>query len=265
MWPNPMPYPFPDAPPIITNWDSGQPLANWDSGLQWDVNLGPSNGIIVAWLALVTSEHADKPKFMEMLAATLQPLADNIAVLESIPNAYDIDLAVGVQLDTVGEWVGISRNITTPLTGVFFSWDVVGLGWGQGDWISNINATQLTVLPDPQYRTLLYAKIAANHWDGTIPGAYKVFDTIFEGTGFGVLIQDLQGMHMAMALTGPVPDAVTKALFTGGYFNLKPAGVRMDKYYLPPAPNVPYFGFGVENEFISGWNVGYWGETAPGN
>ena len=254
-----------NPPPIITNWDSGQIGANWDSGLQWDINLGPSLGSVASWLALVTSEHASKPNFMAMLSVTLQPVADNIAILQSIPTAYDVDFAVGEQLDTVGEWVGITRNISTPLTGVFFSWDVVGLGWGEGNWISSINASQLTQLPDPQYRTLLYAKIAANHWDGTIPGAYKVFDTIFEGTGFGVLIQDLQGMHMSMALTGPVPDAVTQALFTGGYFNLKPAGVRIDKYYLPPVDNVPYFGFGVSSPFIAGWGIGYWGVTAPGN
>lgn len=251
------------APPIISTWDA--PFATWDSGLQWDINLGPSLGSIASWLALVTSEHASKPNYMAMLSATFQPFADNIGILQSIPTAYDVDFAVGVQLDIVGEWIGISRNITTPLTGVFFSWDIAGLGWDEGNWIPNINATELVSLPDAQYRTLLYAKIVANHWDGTIPGAYAVFNTVFAGTGFGVLIQDLQNMHMIMALTGPVPDAVTQALFTGGYFNLKPAGVHIDKYYLPPVSNVPYFGWGVESDNIAGWGVGYWGVIAPGN
>lgn len=249
---------------FISTWDSGQPNAFWDIGLQWDVNLGPASGSIVSWLSLVTSEFQPRPKYMAMLAATFQPIADTLAVLESIPQKYDVDFAVGVQLDAVGQWVGASRNIAVPLTGVFFSWGVAGLGWGQGNWTTSINASQLIQLPDPQFRTLIYARIAANHWNGTVEGAYAVFDTVFAGTGFGVLIQDLQGMHMAMALTGPVPDAVTRALFTGGYFNLKPAGVQIDKYYLPPVSNVPYFGFGVENANISGWGIGYWGATAPG-
>jgi Protein of unknown function (DUF2612) len=253
------------APPIISTWDSGLPLADWDSGLQWDINTGPSLGTVAGWLALVTSEHASKPNYMAMLAATFQPLADNIAILESIPGAFDLDTAVGSQLDTDGQWIGIGRNINTPLSGVFFSWDVAGLGWGEGNWTPGINTTQLITLPDAQYRNLLYAKVAANHWDGSIPGAYKVFNLAFQGTGFGVLIQDLQGMHMSFALTGPVPDAVTQALFTSGYFNLKPAGVHIDKYYLPPVSNVPYFGFGVENDNIAGWGVGYWGVTAPGS
>jgi hypothetical protein len=250
---------------FISDWDSGQPLAAWDQGLQYDVNTGPSLGTVASWLALVTSEHASKPKFMAMLAATLQPLADIIAVLESIPGAYDLDAAVGSQLDTDGEWIGISRNISTPLSGVFFSWDVTGLGWDQGSWTPGINIDELVSLPDAQYRTLLYAKIAANHWNGSIPGAYAVWNTIFAGTGYGVLIQDLQGMHMAMALTGPIPDAVTLALFTGGYFQLKPAGVHIDKFYTPAKPNVPYFGFDVENDNIAGWGVGYWGNTSPGD
>lgn len=252
-------------PPLITTWDSGQPLATWDSGLSWDINLGPSLGSVASWLALVTSEHASKPNYMAMLSVTFQPIADNIAILQSIPAAYDVDLAIGSQLDTTGEWVGANRNILTPLTGVFFSWDVSGLGWDQGSWIVSIDAEQLTTLSDSQFRTLIYAKIAANHWDGTIPGAYSIFDTVFSGTGFGVLIQDLQFMHMVFALTGPVPDAVTQSLFTAGYFNLKPAGVHIDKYYLPPAPNVPYFGWDTETAFIAGWGVGYWGVTAPGN
>jgi hypothetical protein len=249
---------------FISTWDGGQPLATWDSGLQWDVNSGPSTGSVARWLELVTSEHASQPNFMAMLAATFQPLADIIAVMETIPLAYDLDVAVGTQLDADGVWIGKNRLVRVPLEGIFFSWDTPGLGWDQGNWITFIGATQLTALPDEQYRTVLYAKVAANHWNGNIPGAYAVWNTVYAGTGFGVLIQDLQGMHMAMALTGPLPDAVTLALFTQGYFDIKPAGVQIDKYYTPAEPNVPYFGFSVENDNISGWGVGYWGVSHAG-
>jgi hypothetical protein len=69
---------------------------------------------------------------------------------------------------------------------------------------------------------------------------------------------------MALALTGPVPDAVTLALFTGGYLDIKPAGVRINDYFTPVVPNTPYFGYGVENSNISGWGVGYWGNRFSG-
>ncbi len=71
-------------------------------------------------------------------------------------------------------------------------------------------------------------------------------------------------MHIIFALTGPVPSAVTKALFIGGYLDLKPAGVRIDRYYTPAVPNAPYFGWGVNNSGIGGWAVGAWGVPSPG-
>jgi hypothetical protein len=244
---------------FIDSWDSGQPNAFWDVGLDWDTNVGPNPGDITRWLSLITSEHNQRPNYMAMVSAVLQPFADTLAVVAGVPLLYDVDTAIGSQLDIDGQWVGETRFITVPLTDVFFSWDVAGLGWGEGNWTASINATELVTLPDAQFRTLIFAAIAANHWNGTIPQAYDIWNTIFAGTGIGILIQDLPGMHMDLALTGPVPDAVTKALFTGGYLNLVPAGVKIDHYYTPFLPDVPYFGWGVENASISGWDVGYWG------
>ncbi len=248
----------------IENWDSGQPGAFWDAGLQWDTNVGPAPGDVAPYLGLVTSEHATRPKFMAELAAVLQPFADLQVVMSDMPGLYDLDAAVGVQEDTTGLWIGITRDVTEPLSGVFFSWATPGLGWGEGNWPPNAGSYELVVLPDAQYRTLLYAKVAANGWDGTIPGAYDIWSIIFAESGSGLLIQDYGDMHMAVALTGPVPDAVTLALFTGGYFDLRPAGVRIDDYYVPAVPDVPYFGYGVENASISGWGVGYWGARYSG-
>ena len=56
---------------FVDTWDSGQPKANWDSGLQWDVNVGLPSGSVAPWLSLVTSEHASKPNFMATLAASM--------------------------------------------------------------------------------------------------------------------------------------------------------------------------------------------------
>lgn len=251
---------------VIANWDSGLPGANWDSGLSWDVNVGPSPGDISGYLNLITSEHNDKPKFMATVALLLQPIADIQAVMASMPAKFDLDNAVGDQLDKVGEWVGVTRNIAVPLVGVYFSFNVAGVGFGQGTWYNLFDPLSGQVqLADDGYRTLLRARIASNHWDGTIPGAYAAWDALFANTGFSILIQDLGNMHMVYALTGPLPDAVTKALFTGGYLALKPSSVRIDYYLTPSVPNTPYFGFGVQNSAIAGFGTGAWGATSPGN
>lgn len=211
------------------------------------------------YTSLITSEHQSAPKFMAMVALLGQWAVDRRNLLASIPSLFDIDTAVGQQLDWVGEWVGISRDLSLPLTGVYFSFDTAGIGFDQGAWLGPFDPTSgLVSLPDAQYRILLYATIAANNWDGTIPGAYNAWNTIFEPLGYSVLIADNQDMTMNVVLVGPTPDAVTLALFTGGYLNLRPAGVGITNYYLPSVPSAPVFGFDVENPSISGFNVGGW-------
>lgn len=250
---------------LINTWDSGQPGATWDGGLQWDVNNGTVIGDISAWLALVTSEHNDKPNFMAMLSMVLQPLADIIAVAQSIPGLFDLDVAVGDQLDKVGLWVGVTRNINVPLQNVYFALDNALVGLDSGSLMGPLDPTTgLVVLPDPQYRTLLRATIAANHWDGTIPGAYAAWNILFAGTGFGILIQDGGDMTMIMALTGPVPDAITAALFTGGFLSLKPAGVGISFNMVLSVSGAPYFGLDLENSAIAGLDVGTFGTTSAG-
>lgn len=248
---------------FIDSWDSGQPGATWDSGLQWDVNVGPSPGDAAPYLALVTSEHNQKPNYMAMVGAAIQPFVDVVFLLGSMPSAFDLDSAVGAQLDVDGEWIGASRQLSASIMNVYFSFDTAGLGFDQGVWEGPYNpSTYLVNLPDESYRLLLRAKILNDRWDGTIPSAYTIWSTVFDGTGFGILIQDLGNMHMIFALTGPTPDPITLALFKGGYLNVRPLGVMVDAYLSPSVAATPYFGFDVENSSISGFNVGAWGLAA---
>lgn len=177
---------------------------------------------------------------------------------------FDLDVAVGQQLDVIGEWVGISRFVRIRLTDIYFSMDIVDLGFDEGQWYSIYNSQYQTVeLDDDRYRTLLRARIANNRWNGTVPGAYAVWETLFQDTGIGLLIQDLQGMHMLIAFTGPVLDSITTSLMTGGYLDFKPAGVRIDAYIVPTVPDAPYFGFDVQNSSIDGFDLGAWGRVLP--
>lgn len=212
------------------------------------------------YLDLVTSLYRGKPRFIALCTALVQPLVDQQALLDAIRNGFDLDSAVGVQLDKVGEWVGRSRDLETPLEGVYFSWNTAGVGWQEGSWKGPYDPeTGMVSLPDAAYRTLLRAKIAANAWDGTVPGAYEVWETLFAGTGSIVVIQDNQDMSMVVGLAGTYPDAVTKALLTGGYVPLKPEGVRI-KYYAVAPTGGPLFAWGCESEALNGWGVGSWPE-----
>ena len=249
----------------ISNWDQSDQGANWDSGLQWDVNQGPSPGSITPYLALIPPENQPQPKFIAMMSLVLQPLADAQAVNLSMPSLFDLDAAVGVQLDAVGVWVGASRYLQEPVANVYFKLGPTGPGLGVGILKSPGNTdTVLVSLPDSYYRILIRAKILNNQWNGTVPGAYAIWNAVFAGTGIGILIQDYGNMHMGLALTGTTPDALTLALFITGYFNVKPAGVAIDYYMTPSSPGTPYFGLGVENSVIAGLGVGAFGVVNAG-
>lgn len=218
-------------------------------------------GNIESYINLITSAHANKPNFVAVMSTLLQPFADQIQQLQSIK--FDIDTSVGQQLDFIGQWVGISRNLEEPLTDVYFALDTAGLGFDQGTWLGPFDpTTQLDALPDDAYRTLLRVRIANNQWDGTVPGAYSFMEAVFPGNTF--FIQDNQDMTILEGVAGPVPlTAVTMALLEGGYLSIKPAGVGITYYVFPSVPG-PIFGFDLETPVISGFDVGAWATLFTG-
>jgi hypothetical protein len=212
---------------------------------------------------LITSEHADKPKFNALVAALCQGLVDLQNTIAGFTADFDLDTAIGVQLDAVGAWAGISRDIQTPLN-VYFSFDTTGLGFDQGTWYGPYDdETGLTVLPDDSYRLLIMAKIGNNQWDGTVPDAYAFLNDILGNDN--AVIQDNGDMSMLFGYIGASSlNAVTIALLENGYLDVKPVGVRINHYIAPSIPGDPFFGFDVENSTVSGFDVGCWATLTGG-
>ncbi|MEL6237018.1 MAG: DUF2612 domain-containing protein [Pseudomonadota bacterium] len=214
------------------------------------------------YTGLITSEHSSKPRYSAMVAAIAQCFVDQINVMQSIPTAFDLDQAIGVQLDAVGLWAGITRQVKTPLS-VYFSLDTANLGFDQGSWQGPFDPSAgLVSLDDATFRTLIRAKIAANRWDGTVPGAAAAYANLFAGSGSQIFIQDNGDMTMTVGISGVIPSAVTRALISGGYLHLKPEGVHVNYYFVASANNTPLFGLDVENSYISGFDVGSWAVAA---
>ncbi len=218
--------------------------------------------IVDDYLNLITSAFRQKPKFTGMISADVAvPLRMQDLLSQMIP-LFDLDIARGQQLDVIGLWVGVSRNVSVPIAGVYFSWDSdYTLGWEYGTWQPSSAPSTITVLPDDAYRTLIRAKIAANHWDGTTDGAYSIWESIFPTTT--ILIQDNQTLTYDLAVVGGVIDSLTLALITGGYIPLKPEGVRVAEYFVSVDTN-PVFGWDVDSSLIGGWGSASWArELAP--
>lgn len=214
------------------------------------------------YLNLITSEHRKKQNFAAMVSLdTSAPVRVQDLLAAMIPK-FDLDQAVGDQLDIIGLWVGVTRNVSIPVTGLYFSWDGIDptVGWDFGIWEPPLAPVDVTSLPDGAYRTLIRAKIAANSWNGTTDGAYAIWDNIFPDTT--ILIQDNQDMTYAMAIIGGIIDSLTLALLTGGYLPLKPEGVRITEYFVSVDSN-PAFGWDVESEFLGGWDEASWLREIP--
>lgn len=228
----------------------------WAAG--YAVGEGGSN--IASYLSRITSEHSDKPKFMATVAAVVQPCADIVGGLAQFSSSFDLDWAVGAQLDVVGEWVGLSRNIAVPILGVYFSLDDAALGFDQGVWKGPFDPSSgITRLSDEPYRTLLRAKIALNSWDGSIPQSNEIWAKVFAGTGIKVYTIDNGDMTMATVLGGTTsPDALTRALFSQAYLQLKPEGVQHLGTGYITVLGAPAFGFDVQTGAVGGFDRGAW-------
>lgn len=247
------------------------------------------NGDLTPYLALISSEHADKPNFLAALSVALQPLADNLAVSSELPTLFDLDEAEGVQLDIIGLWVGRSRFLSVPLPNVYFSLGLAGLGFAQGAWRGPYDPTSgLVRMPDEPYRTLLKFQVQANRWDGSIDAAYAAYSVLFAGSasiqwlgsepvswygagavtwtgaGFNLLIQDQGDMSFFLALLGDLPDIITRAMLTSGQLLLKPAGQRVTGYMFETIAGSPFFGLGADNTSVGGFGHGAWGDFQPG-
>jgi hypothetical protein len=212
------------------------------------------------YLTLVTSEHAGNPKFKATVAALLKMLDGVYNLAAFFDSEFDVDYAVGAQLDIDGDIVGRAREIETEITGVYFAWNTEGVGWNKGVWRGRLDPeTGLSLLPDDFYRLIIKAKIAANQWDGTVAGAYDIYDKVFEYFGGRAIIQDNQDMSMSVGVVGLPDTPVTRALLKLGYLFVKPAGVRIEYYLYTSDPSKKLFAWNVQSGRLGGWNEAAWG------
>lgn len=213
------------------------------------------------YTGLITSEHNQKPKYMAVVESICQPMVDGINFLADLPLDFDLEQAIGVQLDAVGEWVGISRHIRIPLVGVYFSFDIAGIGFDQGVWKGPFDPdTGLTTLDDETYRLFIKAKIGANHWDGTLEGSAAILNSIFDSSTH-VFIEDHQDMSMTIGVSGKIPSPVFLALLSGGYIPIKPESVRVSISVVTTVDGTPLFGFDMNNQYVAGFDTGAWSRT----
>lgn len=207
----------------------------------------------------LTSAHRSKPRFLETVRASVSGFSAVQDLLYSLVSAHAIDTAVGEQLDTLGLWIGQSRELRRPLDDVYFSWDdKVDTGWESGIWWDTYSPTEgITVLDDEGYRVLLKMQIAANHWNGNLNRAYEVWEGAFGYNAF-VLVTDWQDMSIDIGFSGALPSTA-KALIRSGQQPFKPESVAVRTYFTNNNDG-PMFAWDLGNEALNGWDIGFWAD-----
>lgn len=207
------------------------------------------------YLGLITSEHRNKPLFTAAVGALVAGVMGSANAALEMPDDFDLDRAVGDQLDQIGLWVGINRLVPTQLANIYFSWESASFGWEAGYWKGTFDPDAgLTSVDDRTFRTMIRAKIAANIWDGSLDGMYRVWELVFGARA--IFIQDNQDMTMTLIYDTTKLTPVEVQLLIGGYFKMKPSGVKIIYAALS---SQPLFSWDMNTSMFQGWNgVAVW-------
>ena len=181
---------------------------------------------------------------IKLLASVLFPInseTDNL-LLDDIQDAFAVETATGVNLDVVGDYVGLSRIFAdiTYSEGSYYGYtdyytdgDVDSDVYGTSDYTdfdtllidtlvyAKINVTEL--LSDENFRSLIKLKIVTNHSNGSTK---EIADALFSFFSAGVVFDESDKMSMLYWYDTEYIDLVDIALQK----NLlpKPAGVEIN-------------------------------------
>lgn len=199
------------------------------------------------YLALVTSEHNQKPNFMALVGVLTGALGDSSACIGSMVSAFNLNGgAAGAQLDILGQWIGQSRIIPNVLVPGFFGFSDLATGVAEGlqlpfgdlrsaavggIWYGlGVNAAGTTVLDDASYLLVLRARITRNQGNGTLLDLEEALSFIF---GVGCFVTDTSNLKLTITVTEPV-SPVDQALISSLDILPRPAGVAINSITYTP-------------------------------
>ncbi|KCB24850.1 DUF2612 domain-containing protein [Bordetella hinzii] len=124
------------------------------------------------------------PRLEALVKALLKPAQGLQGALRALYEDRWLETAVGKQLDGIGEIVGLPRVIDEAIYVRFFGFqgqpNVSGFGEARFRRTNERPVAGSATLLDPEYRKLLYWKIALNNGHGTIPEISRSLKPIFD-------------------------------------------------------------------------------------
>ena len=191
-------------------------------------------------LSRVATQYKESQKFLDFLRAILETPNELEGVIQDVSLITDIDTAEGVNLDVIGDIVGVSRFIDAAIPVGFFGFeDTAGaLNFGEegliaiGGRFREEDESHLagSVLQDPEFRLLIKAKIIKNHSKGTNEDILNGLSFLFglNGVNVPVVVDDNGGMAIQIGI-GRQLTFLEKTLVSSLDILARPAGVRINQ------------------------------------
>lgn len=207
-------------------------------------------------LSRIATQYLDSQKFRAYIEALLEPLQELEDVLQLIALQSGIDEAEGVNLDVIGDIVGVSRIIPDSIAVQFFGFQgqpganvfgeegVLGIGSRFRDELEPDTAT--SVLLDPEYRLLIRARIVKNHARGYNEDILQGLSYLFNAPM--TVVEDLGGMAIGVAI-GRQLTFQEKAMVEVLDILPRPQGVRIK--WRSTFESSKYFGFDGQTGALS--------------
>jgi hypothetical protein len=173
-----------------------------------------------------------------------QAIADLVPV--SVRDAFDLETATGSQLDILGEYIGFSRIISTPIVRDYLTFDdVTSLAaktFGFTDYLTTLNDTasfyayvmalsSTSALEDEEYRILLKLKGFINRSQNDLYSALETLHTLF---GDGITLSDGQDMSIVYYVTSTLSRIVGIAYYQD--LLPRPMGVKITGMFISENP-----------------------------
>ena len=174
--------------------------------------------------SLVTSFN-QRPKFLAMIKVLTEAFWSLVQLSSQVDQFYNIETAVGSQLDVLGRWIGFSR--TLDISKQWFSFNELYEGFDMGEWYVFGDVPYESVkLTDQLYRIILKAKILINKFDGTRPAFEAILNQLFSLDQVSFNVVQESPMNVSVKISGRI-NQIIFFLLTENILDITPVGVSL--------------------------------------
>jgi hypothetical protein len=165
------------------------------------------------YLPTIISQYANSPTIVSLISSFSNWLDPTANLEEFYDLIWNVDTAQGYGLDVWGRIVGVGRVLNVA-TGSYFGFTgpsgASGDPYNQSPFYSGQSTTSNFALSDDGFRTLIYAKAAANITDGSIPSINQILLTLFPGRGNCYVVdnEDMTMIYHFNFILTPVEAAI---------------------------------------------------------